>query len=335
MDYSNEIKVGVDAGIIPQEDIYDFRDGDLKQLLSEFYEFCRKNLDIHSNQEPISPNVFLFTNSFDINAAAGVRNKHFVIKINLGLLRSCFVNYRENSALADFFGELLPDSIKKFDNPVNHLAFQICTQFTYYHELAHLFQLSGKEEDITIQERNDADGKAVYDRIKHILEINADTYATISVATHIEQYIERTFKDQVTLDNTMDTFVFFGCCLLNYTLNFSAKPEAIYFEEHEHPHSFIRQLNVVLNLANHVGNSPYFKKARILLNRGDLFQSILDVYKQLEMKGIFKTNVNGIIEDSKNLAKPLANYLFALLQFETKEYRNAMDLWNKGATKSN
>jgi hypothetical protein len=333
MYYTDEIKRAIAANVVLPEDVYDFSESVYKEFLTNYYKFCRDNLDIQAKQEPIAPNVFLFTNSFEVNAGAGIRKKHFVIEINVGLIRSCFENYHDNTQLADFFTVLLPDTFSKFDNPANILAFQICTQFTYYHELAHLFQLSGTKDDITLKERYNLSSKSGYDRVKHILEINADTFATINVATHIEQYIERTFKDKVSIENTMDTFVFFGCCLLNYTLNFSAQPEEIYFEQQDHPHSFLRQLNVVLNLTHHVGHSPYFQTAGIVLNEGVLFRSILDVYKQLEAKGVFKTNITGIIDDSKDLSKPLANYLFSLLQFEVKEYRNAMDVWNKSATK--
>jgi len=333
MTYTEEIENAIAIKAVLPEDVYNFSESDYKDFFTGYYSFCRENLDIQSKQEPIVPNVFLFTNSFEVNAGAGIRNKNFIIEINVGLIRSCLENYHDNKPLADFFTQLLPDTFSKFDNTANVLAFQICTQFTYYHELAHLFQLSGKKENIAIKERYNLAGKACYDRVKHILEINADTYATINVATHIEQYIERTFKDKVTIENTMDTFVFFGCCLLNYTLNFSTKPEEIYFEAHDHPLSFLRQLNVVLNLTHHVGHSPYFQKAGIVLNEGILFRSVIDIYKQLEKNGVFKTNVAGILDSSQQLAKPLGNYLFSLLQFDTKDFVNAMDVWNKGATK--
>lgn len=332
MDYSQEIKNSVDNSIVGNEDIYDFRGSDFETLLTNYYKFCRENLNIQSKQEKIFPNIFLFTNSFEINAGAGLINKHFVITINLGLFRSCIDNYYANTGLAHYFQALYPDTISKFDNPVNILAFQICTQFTYYHELAHLFQFSEKDTELKIQERNDKEEKKGFDGTKHILEINADTYASIAVTTHIEQYIRKTFKDEVTVENTIQTFIFFGCCLLNYTLNFSEKAEEIYFEEHTHPHSFIRQFNTVLNIINHIEQSPYFKQKGIVVNGRDLFSAILDVYKDLEAKSIFKTNVTGIIDINKDLSEPIAKYLYFLIQFDTNEYKNAMDIWNKHIT---
>jgi len=332
MDYSQEIKNSTENNIIPNEDIYDFVGSDFEELLTNYHKFCRDNLDIQSKQEKISPNIFVFTNSFEVNAGAGLINKHFVITINLGLFRSCVDNYYTNTNLAIYFQSLYPDTIKRYDNPINILAFQICTQFTYYHELAHLFQFSDEHCTFKIQERNDKDENDSYDRTKHILEINADTYASIAVTTHIEQYISRTFKEEVTIENTLQTFIFFGCCLLNYTLNFSENAEEIYFEKHTHPHSFIRQLNTVLNMVNHVEQSPYFKNKKISINSGELFKTIIAVYKDLEANGVFGTNVTKIIDEKKDLSKPMAEYLFSLIQFDIKDYRNAMDIWNKHIT---
>jgi hypothetical protein len=332
MDYTLEIKNGVDNKVIKPEDIFDFRGSQFEQLLFDYYKFCRENLNIHSANVDITPNILLFTNSFEINAGAGISNKHFVITINLGLFKFCVENYYNNEDLTKYFQALYPETIMKFDNPVNILAFQICTQFTYYHELAHLFQFSTKKDDLQIQERNDLDTQVGFDKVKHILEINADTYASISVATHIEQYIDRTFKDNVTTNNTIETLVFFCCCLLNYTLSFSKKTEDIYFDKNTHPHSFIRLLTSILNITNHLEQSPYFKQKGIVLNGGNLFSTVVEVYKDLESNNIFGTNVSEIIDTKKDLSKPIVNYIYSLIQFDLEEYTNAMDIWNKHIT---
>ena len=332
MDYSLEIKNAVDNNIIQLEDVYDFRGTPLEELLSKYYVFCRENLDIHSVQETITPNILLFTNSFEVNAGAGLKNKCFVITINLGLLKFCIDNYHDNDELNNYFQALYPDTINKFDNPINILAFQICTQFTYYHELAHLFQLSSQHDEMTIQERNNKEQTDNFDRTKHILETNADIYASISITTHIERYISKTFKDEVTIENTFETLIVLCSCLLNYTLSFSEKVEEIYFDKYTHPHSFIRQLNAILNIVNHIEQSPYFKEKNIKINSNELFLKVLDVYKDLEKAKVFKTNVSDVIDNNKELSKTIINYLYSIIQFDLTEYVNAMDVWNKHIT---
>ena len=108
MEYSQEIKNAVDNHIFPKAEIYEFAGSDLETLLNGYYTFCRDNLDIQSQQEKIAPNVFLFNNSYEVNAGAGIINGHFVISINQGLFRSCIENYYNNTALRTYFESLYP-----------------------------------------------------------------------------------------------------------------------------------------------------------------------------------------------------------------------------------
>lgn len=329
MSYSIEIKAGIESGIFKAEDIYDFQGTPFEALLGNYYIFCRDSLDIHSKNIEISPNIFILTNDFSVNARAGRKANHYFIAINLGLLKYCNDNYIENPALQTYFEARFPNTITKFDNPPGLMAFQICTQFTYYHELAHLFQFTSHVGNLSIQERNDENGKDNFLKIDHVLEINADTYASICEATHIEQYIGRVFKNDVTFQNTSETYIFFCCCLLHYTLGFSKKADPIYFDQHSHPHSFLRLINCILNIIHHVEKSQYFKEKGIDLKTANLFTRVIAIYKELELEGIFKTNVSEILENNKDFQDQMAKYLHTLIQSETTGYTNAMDEWNK------
>ena len=329
MNYSTEIKVGIENGIFKAEDIYDFRGSPFEALLGDYYIFCRDSLNIHSKHTEISPNIFLLTNNFSVNAKAGRTADHYFIAINLGLLKYCNDNYIENPALQTYFEAIFPNTISKFDNPAGLMAFQICTQFTYYHELAHLFQLSSHAGVLSIQERNDENEKEIFFKIDHVLEINADIYASVCEATHIEQYIGRIFKNDVTFQNTCETYIFFCCCLFHYTLGFSKTADPIYFDQHTHPHSFLRLVNCILNIIHHVEKSQYFGEKGIDLKSANLFMRVVTIYKELEQKGIFKTNVSEIFENNRDFQKLMANYLHTLIQSKTTGYANAMDVWNK------
>jgi hypothetical protein len=332
MEYLTEIKECVDNDIFKREDIFDWDQSPLKELLEKYYVFCRGSLDIESKHCDISPNIIIVTNKLSVNAEAARTKTHFYIAINLGLLKYCNENYIENEALTTYFIEKFSNTVGKFDNPANLMAFQICTQFTYYHELAHLFQFSSKANIASIQERNDKESDSEFSITDHILEINADTYASVAVATHIEQYIGRIFKENATEDNTAETFIFFCCCLLNYTLGFSEKGQPIYFNEHSHPHPFLRLVNSILNIVHHVENSPYFKERNIDLKARNLFRTVVDTYKDLEDKKIFKTKVSKTIEENVDLQEQLSKYLHSLIQFDAKEYTDAMDVWNAHIT---
>ena len=63
-------------------------------------------------------------------------------------------------------------------------------------------------------------GDDKFDIIKHKLEINADTYSSICISTHIYQYINKTFGNDINQDFASKTITIFGVCLLEYIINF-------------------------------------------------------------------------------------------------------------------
>lgn len=327
--YSSEIENGIKNGIIEPENIYDFLGMPLEDIISGYYFFCRDNLDIQAQKINIAPNSFLFTNSFSVNATAILKNKHYAILINMGLIKFCNDNYLENDNLHNYFATLYPEIVTKFDTPINMLAYQVSTQFTYYHELAHLFQYTKKNEDNRVQERNDNEKSNAYNETKHIIEINADIYASLAIETHVQQFIERIFGNDVTIEITHITMVIVCCIILNYVLSFSSKPEEVYIFEHTHPHAFIRLFNSILNIVQHFSNSPYFTERKIVINSSELFSDVMETYKNLEAVKVFKTDINRIIENNKTLDQSIISHLHNLIQFNTTEYQDAMTIWNK------
>lgn len=326
MNYDVEIENSINNGILDYANIFDFRDTPNQDLFEGLYTFCRENLNINSERENISSNIFLFTNSFSVNAKAGFINNYSVILINLGLMKNCIENYFENEKLNEFVENAFPDYIKKYDNPISILAFQITTQFTYYHELAHLFQFTKQKDEIELQERKTDAGN--FDIIKHKLEINADTYSSIAIATHLQQYIDKTFGDEINLNIATDTIKILGACLLNYIINFSDNTN-IYLNQHSHPHPFLRLLNIVLNISNHIEQMPNLKEKGVLLNGKEIFKSIIDFYQELEDNGVFPTKFSDLVYQNAELQKDIINYLAELLNFDNTNYEDAMDIWNK------
>jgi len=325
MKYDLEISNSIEHKILSNAEIFDFRGMPNDDLYEGLYNFCRENLEINSARENIFPNIFLFTNSYSINAKAGLRNGQFVILVNIGLMQSCITNYFENTRLNEFVSANFPDYIQKFDNPIGILAFQLVTNFTYYHELAHLFQFTKTNNESELQERT---ANAGFDLLKHKLEINADTYSSIAIATHLQQYIDKTFGDEVTLEIANDTIRILGACLLNYIINFSDNTK-IYFKEHSHPHPFLRLMNIVLNLATHIENMPNLKNKNINLDGRNLFNSIIDFYQILEDNGIFATKFSDLVYQNTYLKDDIFIYLSELIKFDDTDFQDAMLIWNK------
>lgn len=326
MDYKQETKFAIEKEIVKLADIYDFEDTPNEKQYKDLYLFCRENLDIHFKRKSISHSYFLFSNDFSQNAKARTKNNENTVLFNMGLVNHCIEKYLQNDDLTDFIKSKHPDLAEKYNTSISDLAFQLSTQFTYYHELAHLFQFSKKETENELHERN---GDDEFDIIRHKLEINADTYASICIATHIHQYILNTFSDKINQDNVVRTITIMGACLLDYILTFTDKYE-IYFEENTHPHALIRLLNIILNITNHFSQIPFFKEQGITLDPVPLLRNIIDFHEKLEKNSIFKTAFSKHIKEYVKKPEKILSYFSKIKDLGNEDgYIDAMSIWNK------
>jgi len=136
--YQTEIDNSNHYRILPASSIYDFCGENFQELYERFYNFCRGSLDFHVENIDIDPNIFLFYNSLNINAKAGYNDEVFVILFYDGLFKWAITNILNNDLIDNYLNNHYNEIISKFDNPLNVLSFQVATQFTFYHETAHL-----------------------------------------------------------------------------------------------------------------------------------------------------------------------------------------------------
>ena len=325
-DYTQEIEYAVKNSIVSNSDIFDFRDTPQKKHYESIYNFCRENLDIHFNRKNILKSTFLYSNDYNVNAKACKYNNHCVILFNMGLMQECINKYLNNHALNEFVQSKEPDLIAKFDNSMSYLAFQINILFTYYHELAHLFQLSRVETDKELQEQSIDNN---FNIINHKLEINADTYASISIATQIHQYINTYLIENINQEVVTTTIAIFGACLFEYILNFTSHLE-LYFKEYNHPHPLIRVLNIILNITNHFSVNKIYKEQGVNLNNSVLFFKIMDFHNELTNNEVFTTAIPNFRQQYTNNNKSIVSYIKEIKNWEDGiTYINAMDIWNK------
>ncbi len=325
--YDTEIDNSLKYNVLPNTDIYDFRETPFEEIGKQYYEFCRENLNIQSEKVNICPNVFVFNNSYSSNALAKLNNNNFSIIINLGLLIKCKNNYLENASLDLYIEKKIGAVIGKFDNKISGLAFQIATNFTYYHELGHLFQFTKKSEYLELNEH--VNETSTYSLLKHCLEINADSFASIAIASHITQYLEKTFQENLNKEICEDVIVILGGCLLNHIANFYSDITRIYLREFSHPHPFLRIFNSILSLVNYINQSTFLKEKAIEIHMYETFKRIIDFYIELEDEKIFKTNFKVAFEKGAEIKHEMIEYLGQLINFNLDDYNNALELWNK------
>lgn len=324
MEYKQDIEYATNNNIVKLSDIFNFEETPYERLYSDLYKFCRKNIDIHFEENSISQSLFLFSNNFNINAKAGIKNEHNVILINIGLMQHCIEKYLLNVRLNDYIEGKWPEITNELDSSASHLAFQVATQFTYYHELAHLFQLSKIKTEKGLQERGSNND---FDITKHKLEINADTYSAISIATHIHQYITKSFNE-INQNIVENTIAIFGACLLEYIISFTNNFE-LYYDEKSHPHPIIRMLNLVMNITNHLSQIPLYSEKEITLNPIKLFKQSIDLHGELESQNIFTSGFSNFINNKIIDIKKTISYLEQIRNLGSNfEYVDAMDIWN-------
>lgn len=324
MEYKQIVEYAIKSDIIKNEDIFVFEDLPHEELYEELYHFCSENLEIQCADNLLSASLFLYCNYYSKNAKAGIKKEHNVILINIGLMNVCFDNFFYNVELNDYTKGKWGGITDLFNTPVSHLAFQINTHFTYYHELAHLFQMKNSGAEIGFYERGT---NCMYDIIQHKLEINADTYAAISVATQIQQYIETCFEE-IDQDIVKNVVTFFSTCLLEHIICFSDSFE-LYYDDKSHPHPVIRMFNVVFNVIFHLSCNPVYIEKGINLDINSLMHEILDFHAELEKKEIFTSGFSDFINSETLDNDRILKHFEVIREFDKSEgYIDAMDVWN-------
>ncbi|MBL0200979.1 MAG: hypothetical protein IPP81_12860 [Chitinophagaceae bacterium] len=264
---------------------YDYSANDPHGLAEAFFQFCQTNLSEQNKQFNIQPARLYVRDVQTVNALAAKRNGYFVIGVNISTLivmHNFFTNRQqvfENPDLAEF--KLLDG---KLDLPISLLMYQVCTQFTYYHELAHLIQFStvGKNDNaaqpiIEIEEEysQTAGTTDPYSLEKHVREFDADLHGGHFTCLHVIGYWNRLPAEHRTQDNlelllsigVASVFSYFIFLLRNY-------PD-IYYKASDHPHPLVR-LSYIMD--------QYIKTSQINLPTGTQIQP-RDILKRALLLG--------------------------------------------------
>ena len=162
--------------------------------------------------------------------------------------------------------------------------YQLTMHFTFYHELAHLVQKSEYLESHLYERPFEVEE---FDLTRHKLEIDADSFSGISIASHIQQYALKHFGDDLD-SNKMESLIQMFCSsALLYFLAFQSCKGEIYFYENSHPHPMIRILNFILTITNYLQQSPKLTERKITLNHINIFKATIKTTALIETS-VFK-----------------------------------------------
>ena len=186
-------------------------------------------------QYEIRPAAFYFNGKRTIGARAEKRNDYYSVSMNAGTVYEFHELFREHFTIDKHIpaGELLTLQ----ETPLQYIMYQTAVLFLYYHELAHLIQMSDEDtyeftEDLPLTD------EAAYSREQHLRELDADLFAAQYTCDHIIQLLREHPNPDYSDLRDYTAAIITG--LFSLFLQSQGGPQPIYFERYNHPHLMIR-----------------------------------------------------------------------------------------------
>jgi len=231
---------------IPSTDVYDYNEDPIAEIFNRYFQYCQKALSEYSNEFDIQPAKIYYNNLSTINAAAGMGNSYYVIRINKGLISTLYNLLYVNNTVFDYveMKESYGSLASSFDAPIGYIMYQFATYFTFYHERAHLIQKSPILNNY-LDEINLEPSLGNYSSLHHSLEFDADIDAAQRLVLIVLEYWDKlpehfhndAYANGILALSTASIFIYF--------MHLEEKYSAIYYKEGTHPHPIIRITYIV------------------------------------------------------------------------------------------
>lgn len=292
----------------------------------EVYKFYQETLEINVHYG-IDPAHFFFVNSDTINARAGLSNNGtYLIGINRGTINWLIDNFKLNDSLILDADTILFDKLEPFtDTSINNLMYQAGCHFTFYHELAHLIQ---KSEYLELNMEENPLPIENFDINRHLLELDADTFSALCLGTHIMQYSENLFGEDVSKPLVEALIVLFSIPIILYLLSFTGNCHNLYFQETTHPHPAIRLTNFLMVLTHYCNGVLEGKDRGFTANQGDMFLNAIDIAEELQEE-FFNNNTVSLYKQNIAANRPqVMQYLSELIELNESLETTSKHKWN-------
>ena len=325
LDYQKNIDILLKNKLINFEEIYDFHELPRADVFQRAFNFFQGNIFKHYNYG-ISPGLFYFNPETSVNARAGKINNYYLISINKGTIFRLLKTYNDNALILEI-PELnfLKKLEKKTSNPINELMFQICCNFTFYHELAHLIQ---KTETQKFNMSEDISNFESFNVNNHILEYDADLFSAICIGTHLYQYINK-YCPKANNKESEKIISIIGAGIFNYLLIFKSTKAPFYLRENSHPHPIVRIICIIYFITDYI-EFVSNKRSDIILNKEGIISNIILYAKYIADYFIpdeTMKHINKIFVEDKEKAVIYSQELFSLVKdfrFSAYNKRNAI-----------
>lgn len=206
-----------------------------------YADFAKANINSPIHKTKISPFELFLLIYEEPNAWAWLHNDKYVMCIHLSLFKLIEKRVREKlQTLPEDGKELIDQCHFNEDEPADYLIYQFATAFTFYHELAHLFQFKkGKTGAAHFERYNLVEGKD-FDKLAHAMEIDADIFAAEHMTAHLFQFWNALPEDKRTKESleARMSLVLLSSFILFFEL--SDGWQEWYTLDYDHPNPLIR-----------------------------------------------------------------------------------------------
>lgn len=251
-EYQKICKELIEKHIIEADDIFDYEYSPLKDIYSNYFEYCQVYLINYCQEYNIQPARIYFHNDFSVNARAEISNDYSIIGINMGLVQGTYdLLYEKNDIFekSQDLPETFAEVSKLINIPLGFLMFQLTTLFTFHHELAHLVQ---KSPLLTTEltEQYNRNGTLQFTIEKHVLEFDSDNHGADAICGQLIEHFNRLSPENQTLKNLSVLLSMGIASMLSYILLFFKGDTKIYYKESSHPHPTIRICYIIDRFIN-------------------------------------------------------------------------------------
>jgi hypothetical protein len=203
--------------------------------------FAKSNIDSPIHKTKIEPFELFLLQHTEPNAWAWQHNDKFVMCIHLSLFKLIEQRVRRKlQTLPEDAHEIISRCSFEEELPVDYLIYQFTTVFTFYHELAHLFQYKKKDEGVAHFERYNLYEGKLFDKLVHAMEIDADIFAAEHITAHVFQFWNASPDEKRTKESleTMISLALLSSFILFFEL--SQGWQEWYTLDYDHPNPLIR-----------------------------------------------------------------------------------------------
>ena len=315
-DHKENIRELIQKEGIP--DAFDYTINDPYGEVEKYFQFCQENLSEECEEYDIQPAKIYIRADPRVNAGATRTKSHSIIAINFGTIVNLFQFFTDNESI--FEKEELKDFQdlnKHFD--LDYLAFQLTTQFTFYHELAHLIQRSPITsrwmDELYAKHIREGDG---YSLESHVYEFDADLFGSAQEALHIIEYWKR-LPDQLRTPEHLGLLLSIGAAaIFSYFLYLMENYPNIYYKASDHPHPIVR---ISYMVDNFIQNAQHNLPEGVQLDaRAILTQAFQIAEHWFSQDSARCQAVAEFAKFFKNEGQNIADYINKVLIPESKKY---------------